>query len=134
MESVVPLVSARGQGGHNRQEERMRQKPFTVVRGMKKSVLTALVVLTGVAAWPAAAEASTVATWPLAANANDTTGNHNGMADNIDFSTGSAFFDGVDSRIKVPYSTALSPGAAPSPLPSRSRQPPCPAQGRTTST
>jgi Laminin G domain len=91
----------------------MRQKPFTVVRGMKKSVLTALVVLTGVAAWPAAAEASTVATWPLAANANDTTGNHDGMADNIDFSTGSAFFNGVDSRIKVPYSTALSPGAAP---------------------
>jgi hypothetical protein len=91
----------------------MRQNPFTVVRGMRKCVLTTLVALTAVAAWPAVAEAAPVATWPLADGANDTTGGHNGMAENIDFSSGSAFFNGVDSRIKVPYSAALSPGAAP---------------------
>ncbi len=91
----------------------MRQKPFTVVRRTKRLVITGLMALSGAAAWPAVAEAAPVATWPLAANANDPTGGHNGQADNMDFSSGSAFFSGVDSRIKVPYSAALSPGAAP---------------------
>ena len=92
----------------------MRQKPFTVVRGMKKSVLTALVALTGVAAWPAVAEAAPATiTWPLADNANDLSGNHNGFAENVDFTPAPAFFNGVNSRITVQYSTALSPGAAP---------------------
>jgi hypothetical protein len=94
-------------------EERVRQKPFTVVRGLRKSVVTALVALTGVAAWPAVAEAAPATiTWPLAANANDTTGNHNGTAENVTFGS-SASFGGVNSRITVPYSAALSPGAAP---------------------
>ncbi len=33
----------------------MRQEPSTVVRRMKKSVLTALIALAGVVAWPSAA-------------------------------------------------------------------------------
>ena len=90
----------------------MRQKPFTVVRRTKRCVLTALMALAGAAAWPGVAVAATVASWPLAANANDTTGGHNGVAENVDFSSGSAFFSGVNSRITVPYSVALSPGAA----------------------
>jgi len=93
-------------------EERVRQKPFTVVRRTKRLVLTALMALTGAAAWPGVAEAAPVATWPLAADATDTTGGHNGMVDNVDFSSGSAFFSGANSRITVPFSTALSPGAA----------------------
>jgi concanavalin A-like lectin/glucanase superfamily protein len=93
-------------------EERVRQNPFTVVRRTKTCVLTAFMALAGAAAWPAVAEAAPVATWPLAANANDTTGGHDGVAENVGFSGGSAFFSGVGSRITVPYSTALSPGAA----------------------
>jgi|1186.fasta_scaffold14705_2 Laminin G domain len=92
----------------------MRQKPFTVVRGMKKSVLTALLALAGVAAWPAVAEAAPATiTWPLADDANDLSGNHNGMADNVNFNGSFATFGGVNSRITVQYSAALSPGAAP---------------------
>jgi hypothetical protein len=95
----------------------MRQKPFTVVRGMKKSVLTALVALAGVVAWPSAAEAAPVpvATWPLnsVVNATDTTGGHNGFFENVTFDSSSGTFGGVNSRITVPFSTALSPGAAP---------------------
>lgn len=90
----------------------MRQKPFTVVPRTRKCVLTALMAVAGVAAWPGVAEAAPIATWPLAANANDTTGGHNGVAENVDFSSGSAFFSGVNSRITVPFSTALSPGAS----------------------
>jgi hypothetical protein len=93
-------------------EERVRQNPFTVVRRTKKWGLTALMALTGVAVWPAVAEAAPVATWPLAMDANDTTGSHDGVAENVDFSGGSAFFSGANSRITVPYSTALSPGGA----------------------
>jgi len=90
----------------------MRQEPSTVVRRAKMCVLTAFMALVGASAWPGVAEAATVASWPLAANANDTTGGHNGVAENVDFSSGSAFFSGVNSRITVPFSTALSPGAA----------------------
>lgn len=90
----------------------MRQTPLTVVRGMRRSVLTGLLAFMGVAAWPAVAEAAPVATWPLAADANDTTGGHDGVAENIDFSSGAAFFSGNNSRITVPFSTGLSPGAA----------------------
>ena len=56
----------------------------------------------------------TVATWPLnsVVNATDTTGGHNGFAENVTFDGSSATFGGVNSRITVPYSTALSPGAA----------------------
>ena len=88
----------------------MRQNPLTIPR-MRKWVLTALMALTGMAAWPGVAEAAPVASWPLAADATDTTGGHDGVAENVDFSGGSAFFGGVNSRITVPYSTALSPGA-----------------------
>jgi len=91
----------------------MRQKRFTVVRGMRKSLLTALFALAGLAALSGVAEAAPVTvTWPLADNANDLSGNHNGVAENVDFMPPPAFFNGVNSRIKVQYSTALSPGAA----------------------
>jgi hypothetical protein len=92
----------------------MRQKRFTVVRGMRKSVLAAVFALAGLAAWSGVAEAAPVTvTWPLADNANDLSGNHNGVAENVDFTPPPAFFNGVNSRIMVQYSTALSPGAAP---------------------
>jgi hypothetical protein len=90
----------------------MRQRPFTVVRRTKRCVLTALMALTGAAVWPGVAEAAPVASWPLAADATDTTGGHDGFAENVVFD-GSALFNGVNSRITVQYSTALSPGAAP---------------------
>jgi Concanavalin A-like lectin/glucanases superfamily len=91
----------------------MRHRPFTVVRRTKRCVLTALMALTGAAAWPGVAEAVPVTiTWPLADDANDLSGSHNGVAENVVFD-GSALFNGVNSRITVLYSTALSPGAAP---------------------
>jgi hypothetical protein len=94
----------------------MRQKPFTVVRRTKRWVLTVLMALTGAAAWPGIAEAAPVpvATWPLnsSVGATDTTGGHNGFAENVTFDSSSATFGGVNSRITVPFSTGLSPGAA----------------------
>ena len=111
----------------------MRQNPLTIPR-MRKWVLTALMALTGVAAWPGVAEAAPVATWPLAANATDTTGGHNGVAENVDFSSGSAFFGGVNSRITVPYSTALSPGATTVTAAVEINTTAAPGPGRTTST
>jgi laminin G domain protein len=91
----------------------VRQKPFTVVRRTKRLVITGLMALSAAAAWPAVAQAAPATiTWPLADNANDLSGNHNGMVDNVTFDGTSAFFSGSNSRITVQYSPALSPGAA----------------------
>lgn len=84
---------------------------------MKASrIVATLLAVVAMAALPATAEAATtVAQWPLAGNANDSTGHgHNGAAQNVDFTTvpGWAGFNGSNSRIAVPYSAALSPGAA----------------------
>ena len=90
----------------------MRHRPFTVVRRTHTRALTALVALAGVALWPSVAQAATVASWPLASDAKDTSGgHHNGVAQNVVFD-GSALFSGSGGRITVPFSTALSPGAA----------------------
>jgi len=90
----------------------VRYKPFTVVRRRPRRELTALLALAGVALWPSVAHAATVASWPLASDAKDTSGgHHNGVAQNVVFD-GSALFSGSNSRITVPFSTALSPGAA----------------------
>lgn len=84
---------------------------------MKLRIVATLLAGVGLAALPAAAQAAPVmvAQWPLtdATGANDTSGNgHNGMAENVNFTSEGAVFNGSSSRITVPYSAALSPGAA----------------------
>jgi hypothetical protein len=90
----------------------VRHKPFTVVHRVRTRSLAALLALAGVVALPSVAQAATVASWPLASDAKDTSGGrHNGVAQNVVFD-GSALFSGAGSRITVPFSAALSPGAA----------------------
>jgi hypothetical protein len=85
---------------------------------MKLRIISPLVVGMAMAALPAAAQAApmTVAQWPLTnvTKATDMTGNgHNGMASpTVTFTSDGAVFDGSSTRITVPYSAALSPGAA----------------------
>jgi hypothetical protein len=81
---------------------------------MKSRIVAMLLAGIGLAALPPAAQAAvTAAEWPLTADANDISGNgHNGAASNVDFSSGAATFNGSNSRITVPYSAGLSPGAS----------------------
>jgi Concanavalin A-like lectin/glucanases superfamily len=82
---------------------------------MKSRIVATLLAGLGMAALPAAAQAAvTAAEWPLAGNANDTSGNgHNGTANaSVNFTADGAEFNGLDSRITVPYSAGLSPGAS----------------------
>lgn len=79
---------------------------------MKGRIVATLAAAVAAAALPATAEAATVAHWPLATNADDTTGGHDGTTQNVGFSGGWAVLNGSSSRITVPYSAALSPGAA----------------------
>lgn len=83
---------------------------------MKSRIVATLLAGVGLAALPAAAQATpvTAAEWPLAGNANDTSGNgHNGTASpSVNFTADGAQFNGLDSRITVPYSAGLSPGAS----------------------
>lgn len=84
---------------------------------MKSRIVATLLAGVGLAALPPVAQAQpvTVAQWPLtsATRANDTSGNgHNGMDQNVNFTAAGAVFNGVSSRITVPYSAGLSPGAA----------------------
>ncbi|HEY7259285.1 MAG TPA: laminin G domain-containing protein [Gaiellales bacterium] len=81
---------------------------------MKSRIVATLLAGVGLAALPAAAQAAgTAAEWPLTANANDASGNgHNGTSSNVTFSSEGALFNGSNSRITVPYSAGLSPGAA----------------------
>ena len=81
---------------------------------MKSRIVATLLAGIGLAAVPAAAQAAvTVAQWPLTADANDASGNgHNGVAQNVTFSSDGAVFNGSTSRITVPYSAGLSPGAS----------------------
>jgi hypothetical protein len=62
---------------------------------------------------PAAAQAAVISAWPLAANAQDSVGSNNGTVQNVTFDGTSAFFGGasVNSRISVPYTPTLEPGA-----------------------
>jgi hypothetical protein len=84
---------------------------------MKSRIVAALLAGAGLVALPAVAQAAsvTVAQWPLTdpTDANDTSGNgHNGTALNVNFTTAGAEFNGSNSRITVPYSAGLSPGAS----------------------
>src|SRR6478735_11363102 len=80
---------------------------------MKKLAITPLLAGIAIAVAPGVANAAVIATWPLATDANDTSGNgHNGAVQNVVFDGSDAAFNGSNTRITVPYSTALSPGAA----------------------
>jgi len=48
----------------------------------------------------------------LATSAHDTADGNDGIAQNVVFTGSEAVFDGVDSRITVPYNPNLSPGSA----------------------
>jgi hypothetical protein len=85
--------------------------PRVGVLSMRRRIVTPLLALAALTAMPASAQAA-VATWPLGTDAGDSSGNgHDGTAQNVVFN-GSAAFNGANSRITVPYSSALSPGAA----------------------
>ena len=86
---------------------------------MKSRIVATLLAGAGLAALPAAAQAApvTVAQWPLTDDtgktiAKDVSGNHDGKALNVNFTSEGAGFNGSSSRITVPYSAALSPGAS----------------------
>lgn len=80
---------------------------------MKRLAITLLLAGVVIAVAPGVAHAGVIATWPLATGANDTSGNgHNGAVQNVVFDGSEAAFNGSNTRITVPYSTALSPGAA----------------------
>ncbi|MGH3073527.1 MAG: hypothetical protein ACRDQC_01295, partial [Gaiellales bacterium] len=80
---------------------------------MKRLAITPLLAGVAIAVAPGVAHAAVIAAWPLATGANDTSGNgHNGAVQNVVFDGSGAAFNGSNTRITVPYSTALSPGAA----------------------
>jgi Concanavalin A-like lectin/glucanases superfamily len=80
---------------------------------MKSRIVIPLIVGIALAAVPVEAQAAVIGTWPLASDADDSSGNgHDGITQNVDFTGGAATFNGSSSRITVPYSKALSPGAA----------------------
>lgn len=80
---------------------------------MKRLIVTPLLAGLAMAATPSVAQAAPVAAWPLATNATDSTGHgHNGAVQNVVFDGHDAAFNGQNTRITVPYSNALSPGAA----------------------
>jgi hypothetical protein len=82
-------------------------------RAVVRSLRVVIVAVAGMFVVPAVAQAAVVSAWPLGSNANDTVGANNGTPQNVTFDGTSAFFGGasVNSRITVPYSTTLAPGA-----------------------
>jgi hypothetical protein len=79
---------------------------------VRRMMLLAAVVLVVMAAAPGVAQAAVISSWALATNASDSADGNDGVAQNVDFTGSSAVFNGVDSRITVPYNPNLSPGAA----------------------
>lgn len=58
------------------------------------------------------AHAAVVSNWTLATDASDSVDGNSGSSENVVFADSAATFNGVNSRISVPYNPNLSPGTA----------------------
>ena len=70
-----------------------------------------VLVVVAMGALPGIARAAVISTWPLATNANDTTDGNNGAVQNVVFDGSDATFNGINTRVTVPFVANLVPGS-----------------------
>jgi len=79
---------------------------------MKRVTVALFLAVVAMGALPGVAHAAVISTWPLVTNAADTTDGDNGAAQNVVFDGNDAAFNGVNTRITVPFAANLVPGSA----------------------
>jgi len=79
---------------------------------MKRVTVALFLAVVAIGAVPGVAHAAVISTWPLAKNAADTTDGNNGAVQNVVFDGSDAAFNGVNTRITVPFAANLVPGSA----------------------